>query len=83
MLTHRALVAEATLQAVMKLPQNQLQEKGFFDFVFNAVKTTASVAMKVHLPASKYELATTLSDLLSTSQQDIEYLTDQSSNTKT
>ena len=64
MLAHRVLVAEAALQAVMKLPQNQLQEQGFFDFIFNAVKTIAPVAMKVGLPVSKYGLATTLSDLL-------------------
>ena len=48
-LAHRALVAEAALQAVMKLPPKQLEEEGFFDFISNAVKTIAPVAMKVSL----------------------------------
>ena len=47
MLAHRALVAEATLQAVMKLPAEQLQENGFFDFISDAVRTIAPVAMTV------------------------------------
>ena len=46
-LAQRALVAEAALQAVMKLPPQELQEEGFFDWVGKAVKTIAPVAMKV------------------------------------
>ncbi|KAI4209751.1 MAG: hypothetical protein LQ351_007347 [Letrouitia transgressa] len=46
-LAHRAIVAEAALQAVMKVPAHQLEEEGFFDFVSNAVKTIAPVAMKM------------------------------------
>ena len=46
-LAQRALVADAALTAVMKLPPQQLQEEGFFDFVSKAVKTIAPIAMKV------------------------------------
>ena len=46
-LAQRALVADAALKAVMKLPAQQLQEEGFFDFVSKAVKTIAPIAMKV------------------------------------
>ena len=46
-LAHRAVVAEAALQAVMKLPPQQLQEEGFFDFIASAVKTIAPVALKM------------------------------------
>lgn len=46
-LAHRALVAEAALQAVMKIPPQLLEEEGFFDFISNAVKTIAPVAMQV------------------------------------
>ena len=46
-LANRALVAEAALQAVMKLPPQQLQEEGFFDFISDAVKTIAPIAMKM------------------------------------
>ena len=46
-LAQRALVADAALKAVMKLPPQQLQEEGFFDFVSKAVKTIAPIAMKV------------------------------------
>lgn len=46
-LAQRALVADAALKAVMKLPPQQLQEEGFFDFVGSAIKTIAPIAMKV------------------------------------
>ena len=46
-LAHRALVAEAALQAVMKIPPQQLEEEGFFGFISNAVKHIAPVVMKV------------------------------------
>ena len=46
-LAQRALVADAALQAVMKLPPQQLQEEGFFDFIGDAIKTIAPIAMKV------------------------------------
>lgn len=46
-LAQRAVVAEAALQAVMKLPPQQLQEEGFFDFISDAVKTIAPIALKV------------------------------------
>ncbi|KAK4694818.1 glutamyl endopeptidase, partial [Lecanoromycetidae sp. Uapishka_2] len=45
-LAQRALVADAALKAIMKLPPQQLQEEGFFDFVTDAVKTIAPIAMK-------------------------------------
>ena len=45
-LAKRALVADAALQAVMKLPPQQLQEEGFFDFIGDAVKKIAPIAMK-------------------------------------
>ena len=46
-LAHRAIVAEAALQAVMKQPIEHLQEEGFFDFISSAVKTIAPIALKV------------------------------------
>ena len=46
-LAQRALVADAALRAVMKLPPQQLQEEGIFDFIGNAIKTIAPIAMKV------------------------------------
>ena len=46
-LAQRALVADAALNAVMRLPPQQLQEEGFFDFICGAVKTIAPIAMKV------------------------------------
>ncbi|KAI9652268.1 MAG: hypothetical protein M1831_007116 [Alyxoria varia] len=46
-LAHRAIVAEAALQAVMKVPPQQLQEEGIFDFIAQAVKKIAPVAMKM------------------------------------
>ena len=46
-LAQRALVADAALQAVTKLPPQQLQEEGFFDFIGDALKTIAPIAMKV------------------------------------
>ena len=46
-LAQRALVADAALQALMKLPPQQLQEEGFFDFIGDAIKTIAPIAMKV------------------------------------
>ena len=46
-LAQRALVADAALKAVMKLPPQQLEEEGFFDFISDAVKIIAPIAMKV------------------------------------
>lgn len=40
-LATRAVVAEAALQAVMKLPPSQLEEEGFFDTVAGAVRKLA------------------------------------------
>ena len=45
-LAQRALVADAALLAVMKIPPQQLQEEGIFDFLGDAVKKIAPVAMK-------------------------------------
>ncbi|KAF6227395.1 hypothetical protein HO133_008839 [Letharia lupina] len=45
-LAQRALVADAALTAVMKFPPQQLQEEGFFDFVTEAIKVIAPIAMK-------------------------------------
>lgn len=66
LLAHRALVAEAALQAVMKLPAQQLQEEGFFDFISDAVKTIAPVAMKVCTLATQTYLIPTTAPLFST-----------------
>lgn len=46
-LAQRALVADAALRAVMKLPPQQLQEEGFFTSIGNAIKIIAPIAMKV------------------------------------
>ena len=46
-LAHRALVAEAALQAVTKLPPYQLEEEGFFDDICDVIKTIAPVAVQV------------------------------------
>ena len=46
-LAQRALVADAALKAVMSVPPEQLQEEGFFDFISDAIKTIAPIAMKV------------------------------------
>ena len=46
-LAQRALVADAALKAVMRIPPQQLQEEGFFGFLGNAFKTIAPIAMKV------------------------------------
>ena len=46
-LAQRALVADAALKAVMSVPPEQLQEEGFFDFIGDAIKTIAPIAMKV------------------------------------
>ena len=46
-LAQRALVADATLKAMMKLPPQQLEEEGFFDFIGGAIKAIAPIAMKV------------------------------------
>lgn len=46
-LAQRALVADAALKAVMRVPPEQLQEEGFFDFIGNAIKNIAPIAMKV------------------------------------
>lgn len=45
-LAMRALVADAALQAVMRVPPQQLQEEGIFDFLGDAVKTIAPIAMR-------------------------------------
>ena len=44
-LAQRALVADAALKAVMKIPPQQLQEEGFIDFLGSAIKTIAPIAM--------------------------------------
>ena len=46
-LAHRAIVAEAALQAVMKQSPQTLQEEGFFDFIVDTVKTVAPIVTKV------------------------------------
>ncbi|KAL9620303.1 MAG: hypothetical protein Q9160_005202 [Pyrenula sp. 1 TL-2023] len=46
-LAQRAVVAEAALQAVMNLPPETLHEEGFFDFIGEAVKKIAPIALKV------------------------------------
>ena len=46
-LAQRALVADAALKAVISVPPAQLQEEGFFDFISDAIKTIAPIAMKV------------------------------------
>lgn len=44
-LAMRALVADAALQAVMRVPAQQLQEEGIFDFIGDAVKKIAPIAI--------------------------------------
>lgn len=46
-LAQRALVADAALQAVMRIPPEQLQEEGFFDFIGDAFTAIAPIAMKL------------------------------------
>ena len=46
-LAMRALVGEAALQAIMKLPPQRLEEEGFFDSMVKAVKEIAPVVVKV------------------------------------
>ena len=46
-LAHRALVAEAALQAVTKLPPRQLEEEGFFDDFCDIIRTIAPVVTLV------------------------------------
>ena len=46
-LAKRALVGEAALQALMKLPPQKLEEEGFFDMISAAVKTIAPIVVKV------------------------------------
>ena len=46
-LAQRALVADAALTAVMRLPPQQLQEEGFFEFLGSAIEVIAPIAMKV------------------------------------
>ena len=46
-LAQRALVADAALKAVMKMPPQQLQEQEFFGFIGDAVKYVAPIAMNV------------------------------------
>ena len=73
-LAHRALVAEAALQAVMKIPPQQLEEEGFFDFITNAVKTIAPVAVKVCQRLTKcllLELGVLLSSVISAHTDDL------------
>ena len=49
-LAKRAVVAEAALQAVMKLPPQELEESGFFDSIWSGIKQIAPVAIKVCSP---------------------------------
>ena len=46
-LAQRALVADAALKVVMSVPPEQLQEAGLFDFIGDAIKTIAPIAMNV------------------------------------
>ena len=46
-LAKRALVGEAALQALMKLPPQKLEEEGFFDMITDAVKKIAPIVVKV------------------------------------
>ena len=62
-LAKRALVGEAALQAIMKLPPQTLQEEGFFDFVADAVKKIAPVVVKV-APAVISNLSPTIGSLI-------------------
>jgi hypothetical protein len=45
-LAQRALVADAALQAVMKLPPQHLEEEGFFGFLGDVIKKVAPVVVK-------------------------------------
>ena len=64
-LAQRALVADAALQAVMKIPPQQLQEEGIFDFIGDAIKTIAPIAMRV-APAVAGAIHPTIGRLVST-----------------
>lgn len=46
LLAKRALVADAALQAIMKVPAHQLQEEGFFGSLWDTVKSIAPGVMK-------------------------------------
>jgi hypothetical protein len=46
-LAQRALVAEAALQAVIKLPPQHLQEEGIFDFISDIVQKVAPTVIQV------------------------------------
>ena len=46
-LAKRALVGEAALLALMKLPPQKLEEEGFFDMISDAVKKIAPIVVKV------------------------------------
>lgn len=46
-LAQRALVADAALKAVMRIPPEQLQEEGFFECLGKTIKFIAPIAMKV------------------------------------
>ena len=46
-LAKRALVGEAALQALMKLPPQKLEEEGFFDVISSVVKNIAPIVVKV------------------------------------
>ena len=46
-LAHRAVVAEAALQAVMKQSPQYLQEEGFFDGLINGIQRIAPVVMPI------------------------------------
>ena len=63
-LAKRALVADAALQAVMKLPPQQLQEEGFFEFIGDAVKKIAPIALKA-VPAVAKAINPTVGNLVS------------------
>ena len=45
-LATRALVADAALEAVMRLPPQQLQEEGLFDFMAGIIQGIAPIAIK-------------------------------------
>ncbi len=64
-LAQRALVADAALKAVMKIPPQQLQEEGFFDFVGDAIKSIAPIAMRL-APAVAGAIHPTIGKIVST-----------------
>ena len=62
-LAKRALVGEAALQALMKLPPQKLEEEGFFDFISDAVKKIAPIVVKV-APAVISNLSPTIGGII-------------------